>query len=181
MKEWFLMNTGTNNIRRLVFAALLAALACVCTMVIQIPVPATGGYINLGDSIVLLCAWYIGGVYGIAAAGIGTMMADIFSGYAIYAPATFVIKACMAFAAWAIFRKIRSHKGQYLGALAAALIMMTGYLFYEAVILGYGFGAAAAIPANLIQGFTGCTGGVVLSMLMEKNSFLRNMLHMRKL
>lgn len=175
------MSMKTNNsIRKLVFSALLAALACVCTMMIQIPVPATGGYINLGDSIVLLCAWYIGGVYGVAAAGIGTMMADIFSGYAIYAPATFVIKALMALAAWAIFKRIHNHKGQYLGAVAAALIMMLGYLIYEAVFLGYGLGAAAAIPANLIQGFTGCVCGVVLSHVMEKNAFLRDMLHMRK-
>lgn len=174
------MRTNYRNIQRLVFSALLAALACVCTMVIQIPVPATGGYINLGDSIVLLCAWYIGGVYGVAAAGIGTMMADLFSGYAIYAPATFLIKACMALAAWLIFRKMQNHKGQYLGAFAAALIMMTGYLLYEAFILGLGAGAFAAIPANLIQGFTGCTAGVVLSHLMEKNTYLRNMLHRKE-
>lgn len=170
------MNMKHSNMQKLVFSAMLAALACVCTMVIQIPVPATGGYVNLGDSIVLLCAWYIGGVYGVAAAGIGTMMADIFSGYAIYAPATFVIKACMALAAWAIYRKLRSHKGQYLGAAAAALIMMSGYLLYESLILGLGVGAFAAIPANLIQGFTGCTAGVVFSHVMEKNAYLRRML-----
>lgn len=174
------MSMKTNNVQKLVFSALLAALTCVCTMVIQIPVPATGGYINLGDSIVLLCAWYVGGVYGVAAAGIGSMMADIFSGYAIYAPATFVIKALMALAAWAIFRKFSSHKGQCLGAFAAALIMMTGYLTFEAVFMGYGVGALAAIPANLIQGFTGAVCGVFLSFVMEKNTFLRKMLHMRK-
>ncbi len=171
------MRSKHQNIQKLVFSALLAALTCVCTMVIQIPGLTTGGYINLGDSIVLLCAWYIGGVYGAAAAGIGSMMADIFSGYAIYAPATFVIKALMAFAAWAVFKKLQNHKGQYLGAVAAGLIMMTGYLLFEAVFMGYGIGAAAAIPGNLIQGFTGCTAGVVLSHIMEKNTYLRRMLH----
>ncbi len=174
------MKMETNNLHRLVFSALFAALACVCTMVIQIPVPATGGYINLGDSIVLLCAWYIGGFYGAAAAGIGTAMADIISGYTVYAPATFLIKACMALAAWAIFKKLHGHRGQYLGAFAAAFIMLVGYLSYEGFVLGFGFGALAAIPANLIQGFTGCTAGVVMSMLMEKNAFLRNMLHTRR-
>ena len=170
------MSIKQSNIRKLVFAALLAALTCVCTMVIQIPIPATGGYINLGDSIVLLCAWYIGGVYGVAAAGIGSMLADLLSGYAIYAPATFVIKALMALAAYFIYQKLHGHRGQYLGALAAALILLVGYFTYEAVILGYGLAAAAAIPANLIQGFTGCTFGAVLSLMMEKNAFLRNLL-----
>ena len=42
-------------------------------------------------------------------------------------------------------------------------------------------GAVAAIPANIIQGFTGCVIGVVLSGLMEKNTFLRDMLHASKL
>ena len=170
------MNIKQHNIHRLVFSALLAALTCICTMVIQIPVPATGGYINLGDSIVLLCAWYIGGVYGVAAAGIGSMMADLFSGYAVYAPATFVIKALMALAAYLLYRHIHGRKGQYLGAFAAALILLIGYFTYESLFLGYGMGAAAAIPANLIQGFTGCTFGAVLSHVMEKNAFLRKML-----
>jgi uncharacterized membrane protein len=169
-----------NQIKRLVLAALLTALTCVCTMVIQIPIPATGGYLNLGDSMVLLCAWYIGGVYGVAAAGIGSMLADIFSGYAYFAPGTLAVKALMALAAWLIFRKIGSHKGQYLGALAAACIMVGGYLFYESVCLGYGPGAIGSVPANLVQGFTGALCGVCLSHIMEKNVFLRSMLHPEK-
>lgn len=174
------MRMKHQNIQKLVFSALLASLTCVCTMVIQIPGLTTGGYINLGDSIVLLCAWYAGGFYGAAAAGIGSMMADIFSGYAVYAPATFVIKALMALAAWAVFKKYRSHKGQYLGAVVAGLIMMTGYLLFEAVFMGYGMGAVAAIPGNLVQGFTGCTAGVFFSYLMEKNTYLRRMLHKKE-
>lgn len=170
------MSVKQNNVRKLVFSALLAALTCICTMVIQIPVPATGGYINLGDSVVLLCAWYIGGVYGVAAAGIGSMMADIFSGYAIYAPATFIIKALMALAAYLICRRLHGHKGQYLGALTAVFILLVGYFAYESVILGYGMAAVSALPANCIQGFTGCTLGAVLSLVMEKNAFLRKML-----
>ena len=42
------------KIRKLVFTALLAALTCVATMVIQIPAPVSG-YVNLGDCVVLLC------------------------------------------------------------------------------------------------------------------------------
>ena len=40
--------------RKLVYAALFAALTCVMTMIVKIPVPATGGYVNLGDCVVLL-------------------------------------------------------------------------------------------------------------------------------
>ena len=50
------------SLKKTVIAAMFAALACVATMVINIPIPATGGYINLGDCIVILSGWMLGGV-----------------------------------------------------------------------------------------------------------------------
>mgnify|MGYP002565466613 CR=1 FL=1 len=75
------------KIRKLVLAALLAALVCVATMVVQIPSPMQG-YVNLGDCFVLLSGWLLGPWYGFAAGGIGSMLADIFLGYGHYAPGT---------------------------------------------------------------------------------------------
>ena len=72
--------------RKLVYAALFAALTCVMTMIVKIPVPATGGYVNLGDCVVLLAGWVLGPMYGGAAAGLGSMLADLVSGYPLYAP-----------------------------------------------------------------------------------------------
>ena len=43
----------TKKTLKLVMAALLATMTCVVTMVIKIPLTATGGYINLGDCIPL--------------------------------------------------------------------------------------------------------------------------------
>ena len=51
------------KIRKLVLAALFAALCTVMTLVIQIPSPMQG-YVNLGDCAVLLSAWVLGPVYG---------------------------------------------------------------------------------------------------------------------
>ena len=96
--------------RKLVYAALFAALTCVMTMIVKIPVPATGGYVNLGDCVVLLAGWVLGPMYGGAAAGLGSMLADLVSGYPLYAPGTFVIKACMAVCAWAVFRAAAGEK-----------------------------------------------------------------------
>ena len=61
-------------------------------MLIKIPSPLKG-YINLGDGIVLLAAWVLPLPYGLVAAGLGSALADLFSGYVVYAPATFAIKA----------------------------------------------------------------------------------------
>ena len=76
------------NTRTLVIAALLAALVCVATMVVKIPSPLKG-YINLGDCMVLLSGWLLPPVFSFLAAGIGSALADVFSGYFVYAPVTF--------------------------------------------------------------------------------------------
>lgn len=57
------------KLRKLVLAALFAALCTVMTMVIQVPSPMQG-YVNLGDCAVLLSAWVLGPWYGGAAAEI---------------------------------------------------------------------------------------------------------------
>ena len=78
------------NIRKLVLAALLAALTAVATMIIRIPTP-TQGYIHLGDGMVLICGILLGPGLGALAAGIGSMMADLIGGYMAWVPGTFAI------------------------------------------------------------------------------------------
>ena len=93
------------KIRRLVLSAMFAAL----TMSVKVP-SLTKGYVNIGDSIVLLSAWLIGGAYGALAAGIGSAMADLLSGYSHYVPGTLVIKFLMALFAWLVFTALVKRK-----------------------------------------------------------------------
>ena len=58
------MDSTKQNVGKIVITALFAALACVATMIIKVPTVGTNGYVNIGDTIVLLSAWMIGGVYG---------------------------------------------------------------------------------------------------------------------
>lgn len=153
-----------NNTRKLIISALMAAITCIATMIIKIPVPATGGYINLGDGAVILSGFMLGPLYGGIAAGLGSALADVFSGYAIYAPATFIIKAAMAAVSGIIIKK--SSKISIIKTLAAGIIceiiMAVGYLLFEAFILGYGAGASAAVAGNIIQGICGIILSAVL-------------------
>ena len=154
----------TNKTLKLVVTSLMAAMACVATMIIKIPITATGGYINLGDCIVLLSGVVLGPLYGGLAAGIGSSLADIFSGYVVYAPATFVIKSLMAVVV-GIFVKRPSAKifpTILISEIISEIIMVAGYFLFEATIMGYGVGAAAALPGNTIQGIV----GVIISMLL---------------
>ena len=183
------------KLKKLVMAALFAALTTVMTMVIRIPSPMSG-YVNLGDCAVLLSAWILGPGLGCAAAGIGSMLADLL-GYPLYAPGTLVVKGLMALAAGLLVRRLRrgesSHvalaagllfrqlrRGESSHALPALLasgaagevVMVAGYFLYEAapIPVGLGLGALANVPFNLVQGVFGLVsaGAVYLALFRAR-------------
>lgn len=160
------------KLHRLVLAALFTALTTVMTMVIQVPSPMQG-YVNLGDCGVLLSAWVLGPAWGGAAAGIGSMLADLLSGYAHYAPGTLVIKALDAIVAALIVKALGRKPYAYaVGGLVGEIIMVVGYFGYAALLLGKGIGAAASIPGNLVQGAMGLVIGLVLFVLLKRSKAL---------
>lgn len=173
------MKTETKKIRllKLVFAAMFAALICVATMVIQIPSPMNG-YVNFGDCFILVAAWVLGPVYGFAAGGIGSAFADLFSGYAHYVPATFIIKGLIALTAALISRGFakRSPKlrlvGYIIGAFCGELVMIAGYFGYEALLLGNGLGALSGVTGNIIQGVFGMIVGVIIIQILSSAKVL---------
>ena len=151
------------NIRKIVLAALLAALTAVATMIIRIPTP-TQGYIHLGDGMVLICGILLGPGLGALAAGIGSMMADLIGGYMAWA----------LLGGWLYHRM--AGKGMntitrvVLCGVPAEIIMVLGYFVYEVgmeVVMGSSMGAAAAavvlgVPMNIVQGIAGIIVGAVL-------------------
>ena len=153
--------------RALVMTALLAALSCVATLVIRIPSP-TGGYMNLGDTVVLLGAYLLGGAYGAAAGAIGPALADLISGYTAYVPATLVIKALMA--ALAAFIYVRGGKKLWTliaAGVAAEAVMVAGYWLYDALLVGSLAGALAGVPSNLAQGALGIAASTALALALK--------------
>lgn len=154
-----------NNLKKLILAALFAALSCVATMSIRIPTPGTSGYIHPGDAIVILSGVILGPVWGFLAGGIGSALSDLIGGYFIYVPITFVIKGLVALASGLLYQKVgKNQKSRYiaviLGGVADILLVAGGYFVCEFFI--YGAGAAASIPANIIQG----VGGLVISCIL---------------
>ena len=164
-------STQNNTTQRIVMAALLAALTCVATMIIKIPSPLKG-YLNLGDCVVLLAGWMLSPTYGFLAAGLGSALADTFSGYVIYVPATFVIKGLMALIAFYGFKLLHSKLGnissRIISGIVAEVVMVAGYFIFEGFL--YGFGPSLVnIPANVIQGVAGLIIGTILVKVFEKS------------
>lgn len=164
---------------KLVITAMFASMVCVSTLCLQIPSPM-GGYVNLGDVLVLMSAFLLGKKYGAAAAGIGSALADLFSGYGIYAPGTLIIKAATAFIAALICEKQSSRLPQtmqrVLAGLIGEIIMVIGYLFYAWFFLSYGASAVASVPGNLAQGAIGITVAAILTPMISKPREIQELL-----
>ena len=161
----------SKKIRGIVTGALLISL---CTVATLLAIPSPFGYMNAGDTVVLVCA-FISGPIGALYAGIGSSLADLINGYAVYVPATFLIKAAMSICAYYITLLVGklipkpSFVKYSVAFVIAELIMAFGYLFYEAVLLSYGEAAIVSLPFNLLQGAFGCVGGGFILFFFKKS------------
>ncbi len=158
-----------NKTGKIVMAAMFAALVCITTMIIKIPSPLKG-YINLGDCMVLAAGWTLSPVYGFLAAGLGSALADLFSGYLIYVPATFVIKGGMAllacYGARMLQKKTGDRNARLTSGLVAEIWMVVGYFVFEGMLYGF-VPSMANIPANAVQGAVGLVLGVSLVRILK--------------
>ncbi len=154
-----------NTTKKIIMSSLLCALTFIATIVIKIPSPLNG-YINLGDALVLLSGWLLSPLYAFLSAGLGSGLADVYSGYLIYAPATFVIKGVMAIIAHYLLKK------KFLGGLSAELFMILGYYIFEGFLYGF-IPSLVNIPPNAVQGAMGLIIGVVLINVFEKYKLIK--------
>ncbi len=156
---------------RIVTASVFAAFTCVCTMLVTIPL-AAGGYANLGDVMVIASGVFCGNLYGFLAAAVGSAMADILSGYVIYAPATFLIKGLMAFTV-ALLIKANAKYTIPIGVFLAEVEMVIGYFLFECILYGAGT-ATADLAGNSVQGGVCAVIGIILITLLLRNSKIKS-------
>lgn len=159
---------NSNKIIKLVTAALMAAMTCIVTMILPIRIPyGNGGYIHPGDGFVLLSGIILGPVYGGFAAGIGSMLADLLSGYVQYAIATLLIKFLAAFLGAYSYRRIRE-RSVVLAGVIGGIVVTAGYFIYESFLYGSVGTALVAVPFNLIQNIAGIViASLVLPLLIK--------------
>jgi len=133
-----------------IFAALVAAVS----YLFQIPIPATSGYFNFGESIIYVTALVMGPYVG-AFAGGGAAISDLLSsGYAIYAPGTLIVKATEGFTVGWLNNKLKQKMNSTLSAVISVLtggtVMIFGYFLYEIPLRGVVV-ALAEVPFNAVQ------------------------------
>ncbi|WP_319756402.1 ECF transporter S component [uncultured Sphaerochaeta sp.] len=80
---------GNRNALKVAMVSVLTAVVVVFTMVVRIP--TAKGYLNLCDVAICFIAFTFGPWSAFIAAGLGTALADLISGYAQWAPISFVV------------------------------------------------------------------------------------------
>jgi uncharacterized membrane protein len=163
-----------NNSLSISIIGIFTALNFIFTFWLQIPIPATGGYINIGDTLVMFTALLFGPIIGGIAGGLGPMLADILSPYIIYAPATLIIKGIEGFLIGLISNpkefETRISYRDIIAVLIGGFLIPFGYFIYEAYILGLGVVIAfVEIPGNFFQFGFAAVASILIILASRKN------------
>lgn len=161
------------------FCAVIAA-----TIAYLPKLPLANGFVHIGDSFVYLASALLPLPYSLLACAIGGGLSDLLCGYAVYAPASFVIKGVTAL----VFRSVLTRRAvvaidskgnavkfvnlrNCLALIPAALICAGGYFTYECIL--YGFAAAiVGVPMNFLQSAVGSVIYVALGLALDKSGVI---------
>ena len=162
------------NIRQLARVALLIALVAVATVVLRIPMPATEGYINVGDAVIVAAALLFGGLVAGLAGGVGAALADGLGGYAHWAPFTLLIKGIEGLFIGGLCQWFKPDLDKLIGLWGAGglaalglLWMVAGYFSVELFLYGLG-PALASLPGNLVQAGVSLVLGLPLALALRR-------------
>jgi uncharacterized membrane protein len=143
---------------KITVAAVFASLVFVVTSQIPpIPIPATSGYFNIGETTIYIAALVFGPLVGALSGGIGSALSDAFLGFGLFAPGTLFIKGgeglIVGFLNTVLRRRISNLTVcATIAVIVGGLEMVAGYFIYEQFVIKYPFAVALAeVPFNIVQ------------------------------
>ncbi len=137
----------------------MMALTTASTLFLKIPV-SLDGYINLGDAVIFISAYFTGGLATMLSGGIGSMLADFLGGYAYWAPWTLIIKGLEGLVSGLLCTIIKKNVSKVKTArlfviltfFGSSLLMILGYFVVRWLAISQSLSLAVSeIPFNLIQ------------------------------
>ena len=170
--------------KRISFLATFVALVTVATLVIQIPPLGGSGYINVGDTLIFVCAVFFDPFFAFVAGGLGSAIADVFVGYAAYAPFTFVVKGIEGLLCSFLIKALKKIRFKNVFAFAISMLisglwMTVGYFFTDCVLYSFAT-AVAGWPGNFLQCGVSVVLGFALGITMSNIKGIRNVLSIEK-
>jgi uncharacterized repeat protein (TIGR04002 family) len=168
--------------RNVILAGVLAAMVCMATTFLHIPIVG-GGYVHLGDTVIYLTAALLPTPYAMAAAAVGAGLADVLVA-PMWAPFTVVIKAVMALTFTAKKERLLCGRNA-VAPLLAGIIGVAGYYVAEVAILCFSGGklavsavtAVAAIPFNAMQEVAGGVAFLLLALALDRMNIKKRLSH----
>ena len=157
-----------NKIRLMCISGVLMALVFVVTAYLHIP--TNNGYIHIGDGIIYLAACILPLPYAIAVGAGGALLADCLTGYAIWAPASIIIKTATVLLFTSKGKKMMTLRN-WLMLIPAALICAGGYYLYESILYGNFVAPLAGILMSLIQSLTSSVLFVAIGLTIDKMNY----------
>jgi uncharacterized membrane protein len=122
-----------SSLFRLGIIAAFTALAFAGTAVIRVPLPASGGYFNLGDTFVMTAALLYGPVAGAVTGLVGPALADAI-GYPQFILATAIVKGLEGFWVGLVGWRARGSVRPAMGLTLGVGVLVVGYYIFEAWI-----------------------------------------------
>ena len=142
------------SLLKITYTAIFTALILLATSVIKFSTGLGEGYIHLGDSFVYLAACILPFPYCLIAGALGGALADILSGYAIWAIPTMIIKMLNAVPFALVCRKYKSSKilskQAVLMTVVSGVITIAGYFVTECILYSVA-SATLSLLGNTIQ------------------------------
>ena len=181
----------SDNTLIFVTTAMMTAMVMIATTFFKIP--NAMGYIHLGDGFVLLAAIILPKKYACFAGGVGAGLADIYGGYAVWAPWTLVIKIVMVLIVQLFFDFLtkRASNGKHIAKIAgipfaelfayvlAVLWTVSGYYVAQGFISGNWAAPIADVPGNVLQAAVGSVIAILVSVTLGKTSLGRSFYYRR--
>ena len=157
----------------MVETALLTALVFVATLFIHVPLPisASGGLFHTGTAMLFIVAIVFGKEKGAIAGAIGMAIFDLSSGWALWAPFTFVVRGIMGYMigyiTWSKKREGNSLLINLLAVILSGAWMIGGYYITEGILTGNWISPMMSIPGNIAQLVVGLLGLPIAKILKK--------------
>jgi len=148
------------------FMPVMTALVAVGTLIIRIPNPM-GGYFNVGDVMIFVCALNFHPIIAGLAGGVGSAIADMI-GFPLFVIPTLIIKGLEGFLASLITNRKNVFR-DVLAVIVAGSEMIIGYFLVELYGLQWGLGGALAeVPGNIAQIVIGGLVGIPVAFVLRR-------------
>lgn len=144
---------NNHEIKKIVLCGFGMAVIFVLTAFVAIPI-GQFGYVNLGDTGVMLFASILNPALAFLVGGVGSAAADMFLGFTQYALFTFVIKGLEALLIAIVAKKIKGNLRAF-GYLLGLIVMVLGYYLADSLLFGY-ITALGGVGFNFMQGVICC-------------------------